>query len=250
MEHAHVKIHPDTPAVQPVGQDGMVVRFGDALSDDANCAALAFRAAVDAEGWEGVLESSTSLVSVFLRFDPLHLPHAELQARLAGLLATQRWSQADLPRGRRRHTIPTVYGWAHGPQLAEAADLAGLSLDQAVCQLSETIVRVQTIGFAPGLPYLGSLPEVWDIPRQTGLTPQVPAGALVVALRQFVLFSVSSPTGWRWIGQTAAPLFQPEASDPVLLRPGDEVRFARVEAEAFARMQVDPSGGVQSEQIL
>ena len=40
--------------------------------------------------------------------------------------------------------------------------------------LSEARVRVTALGFAPGQPYLGELPEAWDIPRQQALTPKVP----------------------------------------------------------------------------
>ena len=120
---------------------------------------------------------------------------------------------------------------------------------EAVAQLSSARVRVLTIGFAPGQPYLGTLPEAWDIPRQTGLTPSVPVGALVVAIRQFVLFSVTTPTGWRHVGQTAARLFRPDEDDPFLLRPGDAVEFPSVDAEVFARMAADSSGGIELEPL-
>ncbi len=108
---------------------------------------------------------------------------------------------------------------------------------------------MQTIGFAPGQPYLGELPQAWDIPRQTDLTPRVPEGAVTVAIRQIVLFAVSSPTGWWHLGQTTLQLFRPEAEMPFLLRPGDEVQFDSVDAERFARLGDDPQGGAVSEVI-
>lgn len=227
-----------------MGVDGILVRFAGALNEPANRAALAFRAAVDRAGWSEVIETSSSLVSVYVRFDPHGVAHTAMAERLAGLLGAQDWFHAALPGGRRLVTIPTAYGSTLAPQLEEAATAAGVTPQEAIAQMSGTQVRVQTIGFAPGQPYLGALPDNWDIPRQTGLTPQVPAGALVVALRQFVLFSVAMPTGWRHVGQTAAPLFRPEADDPFLLRPGDEVRFDAVTPEAFDQLKRDPMGGV------
>ena len=92
---------------------------------------------------------------------------------------------------------------------------------------------MQTIGFAPGMPNLGELPEAWNIPRQTALTAQVPAGGLCVAIRQLVLFPVATPTGWRHIGQTALRLFRPETEEPFILRPGDEVLFEPVSPEVL-----------------
>lgn len=239
----------DWPQIRTAGFDGFLVSFADRLSEPANRAALAFRDAVDHAGWAGVEESSTSLASTYLRFDPLLRGHDEMRAALAGLLGQRDWYAADLPQGRRLWRIPTVYGGEAAPQLEEAAAAAGLSVEAAIASISETRVRVQTIGFAPGMPYLGELPPDWDIPRQTQLTGQVPAGGLCVAIRQLVLFPVATPTGWRHIGQTAFRLFRPEAEEPFVLRPGDEVLFPPVTPESLANMRDDPDGGASSEAI-
>ena len=150
---------------------------------------------------------------------------------------------ADLPEGRRLWRIPTVYGTDLAPQLAEAAEAAGLTPEAAAQEIASTRVRVQTIGFAPGQPYLGELPEAWDIPRQTALTERVPIGALTVAIRQLVLFSVSTPTGWRHIGQTAFRPFRPDAETPFVLRPGDEVIFEATDRETYERLREDGTDG-------
>jgi KipI family sensor histidine kinase inhibitor len=237
------------PRIRSAGTDGLLVSFGDRLSEPANRAALALRAAIDRAGWEGVEETSTSLVSTYLRFDPLGPGAGTLRPQLETLLADRDWSAADLPEGRRFFRIPTVYGTDRAPQLAEAAELAGMTVEQAIESLSAARVRVTTIGFAPGQPYLGELPEVWDIPRQSALTPTVPMGALVVAIRQLVLFSVTTPTGWRHVGQTALRLFRPESETPFVLRPGDEAQFVPVAPEQLANMDDDPDGGATSEVI-
>jgi len=240
---------PNWPQIKTAGYDGFLVSFGDQLSQPANRAALAFRDAVERAGWDGVLESSTSLVSTYLRFDPLGRDHAGMRAALEGLLKTQDWYAADLPTGRRLWHVPTVFGGAAAPQLDEAAATAGLSPQAAIASIAQTRVRVQTIGFAPGMPYLGELPAEWVIPRQTDLTASVPVGGLCVALRQLVLFPVATPTGWRHIGQTAMRLFRPDADAPFILRPGDEVLFQPVSPETLATLHDDPGGGATSEDL-
>ncbi|WP_412174968.1 5-oxoprolinase subunit B family protein [Albidovulum sediminicola] len=231
------------PAIRTLGLGGLLVSFADRLSEPANRAALAFRAAVERETWPGVEETSTSLASVFLRFDPLSVAPADLRARLAALLERQDWYGAALPANRRRWRIPTVYGTDLAPQLEEAAAAAGMSVADAVAELSQATVRVLTIGFAPGQPYLGELPPAWDIPRQVALTRRVPEGALVVAIRQFVLFSAATPTGWRHIGQTAFRAFRPESEEPFPLRPGDELVFPAVSREAFEAIRAADASG-------
>ncbi|MBN9889402.1 5-oxoprolinase subunit B family protein [Salipiger abyssi] len=237
------------PVIRTVGVDGMLVSFGDRLSETANRAALAFRAEVEREGWDGVEESASSLVSCYLRFDPLYLRHAALEAKLRELIDSRDWMQAALPQGRRLHRIPTVYGGTLAPQFGEAAAAAGLSEAAARDSLSRTRVRVTALGFAPGQPYLGELPECWDIPRQQALTPRVPIGALVLAIRQFVLFTVQAQTGWRHVGQTAVRLVRLGEERPFLLAPGDEVEFPAVSEEVFARMQDDAEGGASWEAL-
>jgi KipI family sensor histidine kinase inhibitor len=237
------------PLIRSAGLDGVLVSFGDSLSEPANRAALAFTSAVSRAGIDGVEECAPSLVSVFLRFDPLHLSLESITTQLRALLKQQDWYAAPMPEGRRFIRVPTVYGTELAPQLQEAAQAAGLSAETAIAQLSEARVRVQTIGFAPGQPYLGLLPEAWDIPRQTALTKAVPEGALVVAIRQLVLFSVSSPTGWRHVGQTALKLFRPDSDTPFFLRPGDEVQFVPVDRSVLERYAGRPDGGAEIEAI-
>lgn len=240
------------PMIRTLGLTGLLVSFGGRLSEPANRAALAFRAAVENEAWPGVEETSTSLASVFLRFDPVSVAPADLRHRIAQLLAARDWLAASLPANRRRWRIPTVYGTDLAPQLHEAAAAAGMSPEDAIAELSRTTVRVLTIGFAPGQPYLGELPPAWDIPRQVALTRRVPEGALVVAIRQFVLFSAATPTGWRHIGQTAFRAFRPESAEPFPLRPGDELIFpsiGREEYEALRAADTTGDGGAERELI-
>lgn len=236
--------------IHPLGVDGLLISFGADLTEPANRAALAFRAAVDAAELPGLVELSTALTSVYLRLDLTCTDHATTRSALDGLLASRNWYEAALPEGRRLWHVPAIFGTDLAPQLDEAAALAGLSPAAAVTMLCSAPLRVQTIGFAAGQPYLGQLPRQWDLPRQTGLTPRVPVGALAVAIRQLVLFSVSTPTGWRHVGQTALRLFQPEKDNPFLLRPGDEVLFRSVSTAEYENIRAnDPTGGAVAERL-
>jgi len=235
--------------IRTAGFDGFLVTFGEKLEEAANRAALAFRAAVDEAGWRGVRETSTSLVSTYLRFDPHCVDHAEMRGNLERLLGSRDWHAVPLPKNRRFWTVPVVFGTDLAPQFEEAAGLAGMPPDEAVASLTSETVRVQTIGFAPGMPYLGELPEAWNIPRQTTITSEIPAGGLCVAIRQLVLFPNPTPTGWRQVGKTAFQLFRPESDTPFVLRPGDEVRFRSVSGDELSAYADDPNGGATMEML-
>jgi len=163
------------------------------------------------------------------------------------LLDSRDWLTAASAAPPRLWRVPTLYGGAAGPQLGEVAKLVGVTEEAAVRELSAARVRVLAIGFAPGQPYLGMLPERWDVPRQTALSPRVPQGALVLAVRQFNLFANETPTGWRHIATTHLKLFQPDAPQPFVLRPGDELLFPAVSEHDWAMLETDPMGGAQLE---
>lgn len=233
------------PRIAPAGLDGLVVSFADRFTDRANRAALALRAAVEAARWPEVVETAPSLVSVLVRFDPLATAPQVVGDRLQGLLDSRDWGDAA-PGPARRLVIPACFDPDLAPQIDEAAEAAGLPDRQsAIDSICGAELRVLTIGFAPGQPYLGELPACWDLPRQRNLTPRVPVGALGVAIRQMVLFAVDTQTGWRHAGQTAIRLFQPEAPDPFVLRPGDALRFEPVSAARLSALRDDPMGGAR-----
>lgn len=240
------------PVVRNVGLDGMLVTFADTMTETSNRAALAFRGMMEAERPAGVVETSTSLASAYVRFDPVQLSHADCEIWLRRLLADRDWYAARLPKGRKLWRVPTVYGTDLAPQLEDAAAAAGLSASEAVARLAASRVRVLTIGFAPGQPYLGPLESAFDIPRLKELNPMVPEGALVLAISQFVLFSGPTPTGWRHVGQTAFRCFQPGRDPTFALNPGDEMQFVSISPDELADIRSrnkDGYGGAEIEEI-
>ncbi len=233
----------DWPKIRTVGLSGLLVTFAGAMSEPANRAALAFRAEIAAQDWPEVRESSCSLVSAFIEVDLASKPINTLAEKLRDLLATRDWFAAPLPAGRTLWHVPTVYGTDLAPQLEEAAALAGVDPDNAIAELSTAHVRVLTIGFAPGQPYMGELSETWNIPRQTELTGAVPPGSLVIAIKQLIIFTNTSPTGWRHIGQTAFRNFQQERATPFALSPGDELIFPSISRAEYDRILIQDTAG-------
>lgn len=233
---------PLTPEALPAGPDGVLLRFG--LTPDPMAMVAAQRLAADLADDlpRGAVEIAPALVSVLVRFDPAatgrDLLASDLLAR-AGRIAA---GSLTPPDPARRWTIPACFGGVDGPQLDEVAAALGLSAEAAVRQLCEVELRVLTIGFAPGQPYIGLLPERWNLPRMADLNPRVPAGAVVVAVRQIVMFGADSATGWRQVARTGFRCFRPERDEPVPLRPGDAIRYAPVSASDLEDLAASPDG--------
>lgn len=236
--------HPSTPRIVPLGLTGVAVSFSDRLGEAANRAALALRRRVEAEEMPGVVETASALTSAYIGFDPAETDLKKLAARLQDLIDGADWSDVPLPDGRRRWHIPVCFEGDHAPQLDEVAELTGLSPDDAVTDLTADPLRALSLGYAAGQPYMGILPDRWDIPRQSGLTNTVPRGAVVVAVRQAIIFATSAPTGWRQVGLTRFRCFRPENDEtPIPLSPGDEIQMRAVDADTLDKLARDDDSG-------
>ncbi|EAQ04333.1 allophanate hydrolase family protein [Pseudooceanicola batsensis HTCC2597] len=240
------------PEILPHGQDGLSLRLGLTPAEQTIGAVMALREALEQTPPDGTEEIAGSLTSVYLRFDPARTTRDAVVASARAVADRTDLDAAALPAPHRRWTIPVVIGGAHGPQFGEMAGAAGLSEAAAREALLTAKLRVLAIGFAPGLPYMGLLPPEWDVPRLRDLTPNVPRGALVAAVRQVILFTNATPTGWRHVGMSAFPGFRPDRDPASPLRAGDEVRLAAMtpaDLEALERDDPDGLGGARCETL-
>nr|WP_228065871.1 5-oxoprolinase subunit PxpB [Superficieibacter sp. 1612_C1] len=146
---------------------------------------------------------------------------------LDALERLQRWWEESeaLEPDSRAIEIPVVYGGAQGPDLEEVARHSGLTPRQVVELHASVDYVVWFLGFQPGFPYLGGLPEQLITPRRAEPRLLVPAGSVGIGGAQTGIYPLPTPGGWQLIGTTPLALFDPAKSEPVLLRPGDSVRF-------------------------
>jgi len=147
------------------------------------------------------------------------------------------WLKRPAIKDSSHWKIPVCYGGETGEDLTEVAQILKVSESDAIDQHCENLLRVLTLGFAPGCAYLGMLPQQWSIPRLKVIKPRVPAGAILVALRQTVMPSAPMPTGWRCIGRTPLNNFSAQHSPPVFVKHGDMVQYTPVSEQEFGRLQ-------------
>lgn len=139
----------------------------------------------------------------------------------------QRWweeSEALEPESRAIE-IPVLYGGDAGPDLGRVAEHCRMSEKQVVELHASVDYVVWFIGFQPGFPYLGGLPEVLTTPRRAEPRVRVAAGSVGIGGAQTGIYPLETPGGWNLIGRTDLALFNPRLAEPSLLRPGDTLRF-------------------------
>ncbi len=231
------------PRVVPAGDSAALVRFGSELDFDVNAAVLEFDNHLATSSIYGVTEVSPALVSLLVRFDPLQIEYQEIERQLMQLLDLKDWLDKPAVKDSAHWQIPVYYGGETGTDLTEVSQMLGVSESTAIEQHSQSPLRVLTVGFAPGCCYLGMLPENWNIPRLKVIKPEVPAGAILVAIRQTVMPSAAMPTGWHCIGRTPLNNFNTHSSPPVMVKHGDTVQYQPVSAGEFEKLQTLASNG-------
>lgn len=154
-----------------------------------------------------------------MRFDPLRIAPTEAEREVRRLAKAQGRRAAE--RGRDVE-IPTHYD---GPDLVETAERSKLSVDELIALHSGRAYRAFFLGFLPGFAYCGVLDPRIVAPRLVRPRERVPAGSVAIADGQTSVYPFDSPGGWRLIGRTDARVFDGTKEPPVLIRPGDRVRF-------------------------
>lgn len=207
-----------TPTIMPLGDSGLLVRFGNTLNDGANRAAIALARALDREPIAGVVEVVPNLVSVLLRYDPL----AAAPATIAGELRLRLFALGNATQPAQSWTIPARFD---GPDIDEVAALLGMTSADFVAAHNARPLRVLVTGFAPGFVYCGLHGDGLMLPRRTSVRPAVPAGSVLFAAGQTAITATEMPTGWHVIGHTDFRNFDPASEPPTRLQPGDSVTF-------------------------
>lgn len=221
----------------PAGDAALLARFGSVFSPSAYRRALALWRALAAERAPGIVDAVLAYASVLVCFDPL-LTDAGAVAQAIHSAASAATAATGALRGQpfpgRLVTIPVRYGGAEGPDLAAVAQWADLAPQDVIRRHTRPTYRVYFLGFTAGFPYLGGLPASLAAPRLSVPRTRVPAGSVGIAGQQTGIYPAATPGGWRLIGRTAMPLFDPARNPPALLQPGDRVRFVAVSAQASA----------------
>lgn len=232
----------------PLGDSAVVVTLGDSISDATWVRVRSLTAALECESDAGIVDvvPAYTTVTVFYEIPAASTSEVEPYERMCRLLrdriAKIEHAWPDLVRQKlgdddgdaaREIEIPVCYQGEFAPDLAEVARHCELSPGEVVELHRASEYIVQAIGFSPGFPYLGGLPDKLRTPRRATPRVTVPAGSVGIGWMQTGIYPLPTPGGWQLIGRTPLQLFRPREKAPAMLRVGDHVRFRAIDREEF-----------------
>jgi KipI family sensor histidine kinase inhibitor len=218
-------------SLQALGEDALLLRFGEGIDTSINQRVHAFAAALRQQrpAWLLDIVPAFSTLALCVDIDAFAdtLEPLDLVRRwLASCAVDETPSDADATM--RSHTIEVRYGGEFGPDLDVVAASAGLTPEEVVLRHVSAEYRVGMLGFSAGFPYLVGKDRTLDTARRATPRTRVEAGSVGIAGAQTGIYPRSGPGGWQIIGRTRAQLFDICREPPALLEPGDIVRFVDV----------------------
>jgi len=223
----------------PASDSSLLIVFGDAVSRTLPARVMSLFVALQRRNDPRIRNLHPAYATLLIDFDPLRVTHDELSSLVQQLTPVD-----DVALDRAPDVvIPVCYDIEFGPDLPDVARHAGLTPEEVVQLHSSATYLVCFLGFAPGFAYLGGLPEVLHAPRLATPRRLIAGGSVGIAGSQTGIYPSDSPGGWRLIGRTPWRMFDPEATPPTRLQPGDSVKFSPVDRSTFDHVK----GGAEAQ---
>jgi inhibitor of KinA len=213
--------------IQPFGEKALIINFEQIISPEINDSVLHLTDAIQAQAWPAITYLIPAYCSLTLGFHPRLTTYAQLKQAIVDL-----WEQLDLQQAhtpKRQIEIPVSYHATHALDRELVLSTTGLTWPEVVQLHSGRTYRVYMMGFLPGFPYLGKLPDQLEVSRLPIPRKRVPPLSVGLAGLQTGIYPFEAPGGWLIMGKAACPIFEPDQPSPFLLNPGDEVVFKPVD---------------------
>jgi len=221
------------PRIEAVGDRCLLVGVGNTVDPQTSQRVFALVRRLKEQPIAGVCDIVPAFTTVALHYRPELLGEAPFEALRAAVLERMVAPLETQETAARSIDIPVCYGGEFGPDLDDVANRCGLSSEQVIALHMASAHRIYMLGFAPGFPFIGGLDPALSMPRRSSPRTHIPPGSVGIARDQSCIYPLETPGGWNLIGRTPLRFFDPAATPPCLLAPGDRVRFVRIDEPTY-----------------
>lgn len=216
--------------VEIAGENALIIYFGEQTDPRISAQVQQAERLLRSQLGGNLIDMVASYASLLVIYDPLRTDHFAVRSAIRQVV--DGLEEHDAQAGQVV-ALPVYYSEESGPDLADLAKRAGLSVEEVIQIHSSQEYRVYAIGFAPGFAYLGEVDPRIAAPRLSTPRLKVPRGAVAIADQQTAVYPAVSPGGWNLIGLCPTPMFNPDADPTMPVQVGDRVTFRPIEREEF-----------------
>ena len=212
------------------GDSALNLEFAHAISAETSAKIRMAADNLTADPIRGITELVPTFCSLMVYYNPLVITFDELSTKLRSKLRDV--GEADLSI-RKIVPIPVCYGGEFGPDLANVAQLAGLSEDEVIAIHTERDYLIDMLGFLPGFAYLGGLDERLHTPRLAVPRTRIEPGSVGIG-------------GAQIIGRTPLKPYDPDREEPILYAAGEYLRFVPITPDEYTAIEAQLAAGTYS----
>jgi len=226
--------------IYPLNEQAQTIEFGQEISPAINDQVMALHNDLQKQPFPGYIESVPAYTTLTVYYDLLKISGLIKNSNLpvTGYVSSLLSERILLMNPVKQTALPVLelpvcYDLTLAPDLPWVAEYCRLSIPEIIALHTQGIYRVYMIGFIPGFPYLGMLPQALEVTRKLRPALSVPAGSVALAGRQTGIYPFSIPGGWQIIGRTTYRLFDVNREPCCSLQLGQQIRFVPISLEEF-----------------
>jgi len=206
------------------------------LADEASAVRFAATVRAANPSWLQDVVPAYGSVGVFFDADQINTANVIAWLQASGVASAPREvASRGADATPLAKVIPVCYEMA--PDMPRVCEHTGLTSDDIIRLHTSTDFAIYAIGFVPGFPYMGYLPpELCGVGRLPSPRVRVEPGSVGLTGRQTGIYPLPRPGGWNLIGRTPLVIVD-VAAGFFPLRVGDAVRFTRIDAAEFKRLE-------------
>jgi KipI family sensor histidine kinase inhibitor len=202
--------------------EGFYVQFADQLDIGANQKLQSLSNRLLKNPLPGVTDLFPAYVNLYVEFDANQVARETVKTWVRSHLPNLKMGLEINANTGREVEVRVRYD---GEDLEWIAAQTGLSVEDVIATHSSPSYWVFAVGFVPGQPFLGVLPEILRLPRRPTPRKRVAAHTVAMAIAQTGIYVLPTPGGWHLLGTALEATYDPRREKPFLLEPGDRVKF-------------------------
>jgi len=220
------------PRIYNIHDQAITIEFAQEISESTNMRVIALQHAIESNPFKGLIECVPAYGSLTVYFSA-NVSSSEVRLLLSDLSAQVSDTFHGSSLFEKKICIPVCYDPSLGLDIPWVSSHLNLSIEEIISLHTSVDYRVYMIGFIPGFPYMGTLPEQLEVPRKQTPSLKIPMGSVAIAGKQTGIYPAEVPGGWQVIGRTPLEMFDPFASPCSFLNAGDLVQFNPITLDAF-----------------
>ena len=224
------------PRIYNIHDRAITIEFSAAISEATNLQVIALQHAIESNPFKGFIECVPAYGSLTVYFSE-QVSAVAVRSWLSDLGAKISDTIDPSSTPGRKISIPVCYDPSLGVDLPWVSSHLNLSLEEIISLHTSVAYRVYMIGFIPGFPYMGTLPERLEVPRKQTPSLKIPMGSVAIAGKQTGIYPAEVPGGWQVIGRTPLKMFDTSTSPCSFLNAGDLVTFMPITLDVFNQYQ-------------